>query len=49
MNPQKIQGQGSAIKFLGAVWSDETCVFPEAVIDKAQAFPAPNIVNRMPL
>lgn len=34
MNLQKIQGLGTAVKFLGVVWSCKTHVVPEAVIDK---------------
>ena len=38
------QGHGLSIKFLGVVWSSETEVIPEAVIDKVQGSPTPNTV-----
>lgn len=36
MNPQEIQGPGTAIRLLGVLWLGKTYV-PEAVIDKVQA------------
>ena len=39
MNPQKIQGPGTAIKFLGVMWLGKLHIVPEAVIDKVQACP----------
>ena len=39
INPQKVQGPGLSVKFLGVVWSGKTKVLPSAVIDKVQAFP----------
>ena len=41
INPQKVQGPGLSVKFLGVVWSGKTKVLPNAVIDKVQAFPVP--------
>ena len=41
INPQKVQGPGLSVKFLGAVWSGKTKVLPSAIIDKIQAFPVP--------
>jgi len=41
INPQKVQGLGLSVKFLGVVWSGKNEVLPSAVIDKVQAFPVP--------
>ena len=41
INPQKVQGLGLSIKFLGIVWSGKTEVLPSAVTDKVQAIPVP--------
>ena len=41
VSPQKIQGPGTPVKFLGAVWWGKTRIVPEAVIDKVQAYPTP--------
>lgn len=41
INPQKVQGLGLSVKFLGVVWSGKTKVLPSAVIVKVQAFPVP--------
>ena len=41
INPQKVQGPGLSVKFLGVVWSGKTKVLPSAIIDKIQAFPVP--------
>uniref|UniRef100_A0A669QJR9 ribonuclease H n=1 Tax=Phasianus colchicus TaxID=9054 RepID=A0A669QJR9_PHACC len=41
INPQKVQGPGLSVKFLGVVWSGKTRVLPSAVIDEVQAFPVP--------
>ena len=41
INPQKVQGPGLSVKFLGVVWSGKTEVSPSAIIDKIQAFPVP--------
>uniref|UniRef100_A0A803XTF5 ribonuclease H n=1 Tax=Meleagris gallopavo TaxID=9103 RepID=A0A803XTF5_MELGA len=38
LNPQKVQGLGLSVKFLGVVSSGETEVLPSAVIDKVQVF-----------
>ena len=45
MNPQKIQGPGTTVKFFGIVWSGETFVVLEAVTDKVQAYPIPTNVR----
>lgn len=34
-----MQGPGQSVKILGAIWSGETKVMPEVVIDKIQTFP----------
>lgn len=42
MNPQKIQGPGTAMKF----WeSGKMHVVPEAVFEKMQAYPTPNNIK----
>lgn len=41
VNLQRIQGPGTAIKFLGVVWSDRMYIVPETVIVKVQAYPIP--------
>ena len=41
INPQKVQGLGLSVKFLGVVWPGKTKVLPSAVIVKVQAFPVP--------
>ena len=47
INPQKVQGPGLSVKFLGVVWSGKTKVLPSAVIDKAQAFPDPTTPKQL--
>ena len=41
INPQKIQGPGLSVQFLGVVSLGKTKVLPSVVIDKIQAFPVP--------
>ena len=41
MNPQKIQGSGTAVKFLGVIWLGKIRVVLETVIDKVLAYPNP--------
>jgi len=41
INPQKVQGMGLPMKFLGVVWSGKTKLLPSALIDKVRAFPIP--------
>lgn len=41
MNPQKIPGPGTTVKFLGVVLFCKTGVYSEAVIDKMQTYPTP--------
>ena len=41
VNTDKKQRLGESVKFLGALWSGETTVMPETVIDKIQAYPHP--------
>lgn len=36
MNPQKIKGPVTVIRFLGIIWLGKMHVVPEAVTDKAQ-------------
>ena len=47
INPQKVQGPGLSVKFLGVVWSGKTKVLPGAVIDKVQAFPVPTTSKQL--
>ena len=47
LNPQKVQGLGLSVKFLGVVWSGKTKVLPSAVIDKVQAFPVPTTPKQL--
>lgn len=44
-NSQKIQGPGTTIKLWEVFWLGESCVVPEAVIDKGQAYPTPKNMN----
>lgn len=37
VNPQKIQGPGTALTFLGVIWSGKTHIVPESVTDILQA------------
>jgi len=47
INPQKVQGPGLSIKFLGIVWSRKTKVQLSAVIDKVRAFPVPTAPEQL--
>ena len=47
INPQKVQGPGLSVKFLGVVWSGKTKVLPRAIIDKVQAFPVPTTPKQL--
>ena len=47
INPQKVQGPGLSVRFLGVVWSGKTKVLPSAVIDKVQAFPVPTTSKQL--
>jgi len=47
INPEKVQGLGLSIKFLGIVWSGKTKVLPSAVIDKVHAFPVPTTSKQL--
>uniref|UniRef100_A0A669QJJ3 ribonuclease H n=1 Tax=Phasianus colchicus TaxID=9054 RepID=A0A669QJJ3_PHACC len=47
INPQKVQGPGLSVKFLGVVWSGKTKVLPSAVICKVQAFPVPTTSKQL--
>lgn len=38
VNPQKIQGPGTALTFLGVIWSGKTHIVPESVTDILQAY-----------
>ena len=38
INPQKVQGLGLSIKFLGVIWSGKTQVLPTAVIDNVSPY-----------
>lgn len=39
VNLRKIQAPGTAIMFCGGIWSGKSCVVPNSVIDKVQAYP----------
>lgn len=41
MNPQKIQGSSTTIKFLGVISSGMMHAVPEAMTDKVQAYSTP--------
>ena len=45
---KKIQGPGTAMRFWGLVWSDKTCVVPEAVVDHGQAYPTSKSMKEAP-
>ena len=47
INPQKMQGPGLSVKFLGVVWSGKTKVLSRAVIDKVQVFPVPTTPKQL--
>ena len=47
VNPQKIQAQGTAIKFWGVVWLGKMYIILEAMIDKMQAYPTPKNMKEM--
>jgi len=47
INPQKVQGPGLSVEFLGLVWSGKTKVLPSAVIHKVQAFLLPPVLKQL--
>jgi len=47
INPQKVQGLGLSVKFLGLVWSGKTKALPSEVIDKVQVFPVPTTPKQL--
>ena len=47
MNPQKIQGPGTAVKFLRVFWLNRTQVVQEAAIDKVQVYATPKNVKEV--
>ena len=47
MNPQKIQGPGTTVKFLAVLRLGKIQVVPEVVIDNVQAYPTPKNVKEV--
>jgi len=47
INPQKVQGPGLSVEFLGLVWSGKTKVLPSDVIDMVQVFPVPTTPKQL--
>lgn len=47
INPQKVQGTGLSVTFLGVIWSGKTKVLPNAIIDKIQAFQVPTTAKQL--
>ena len=47
INPQKVQGLGLSLEFLGVVWLGKTKGLPSVVIDKIQAFPVPTTPKQL--